>query len=63
MTEADWLTSLLAISDNDHFRFKERWPQILLLLREKKAQLRGYELDALSALEKRLSAEYENPSY
>lgn len=63
VTEADWLTSLLAISDNDHFRFKERWPQILLLLREKKAQLRGYELDALSALEKRLSAEYENPSY
>lgn len=64
-TDDDLLKSLLAIDANGARALKERWPNALCSLKELKDKLRRHELDAVSGIEKRLSAEfeYENPGY
>lgn len=59
-TETDWKASLLAaVLPSRKACITRDWPEILCLLRTWKTQLYRHEAEALSALEKRLSAEFE----
>ncbi|EGR3967692.1 hypothetical protein DDN11_19045, partial [Vibrio cholerae] len=60
-TEADWKASFLGVALPTHKELIIRhWPAIVHLLQEWRTQLYRHEAEALSTLEKRLSAEFED---
>ncbi|AOY45570.1 TPA: hypothetical protein RI751_001785 [Vibrio cholerae] len=60
-TEADWKASFLGAALPAHRELIIRhWPAIVHLLQEWRTQLYRHEAEALSTLEKRLSAEFED---
>ncbi|EIU7611150.1 hypothetical protein L3I75_000115 [Vibrio vulnificus] len=57
--EHDWLKSLIASDSAGAKALKDNWPSVVISMRAQKDVLRRHELDAVNAVERRISAEFE----